>query len=99
MKLKGKYFFTLRENAKDEESTSGNLLVRAGYTKKVGAGIYMYLPLGYKALNNIMKIVKDSQDKLQFYKKSTPTFCFEILKTIMQMKLVVQYYGLQQTVM
>ena len=62
MKLKGKYFFTLRENIKDEESTSGNLLVRAGYTKKVGTGIYMYLPLGFKALNNIMKIVKEEMD-------------------------------------
>lgn len=29
MKLKGSYFYTLRENAKDEDSTSGNLLVRS----------------------------------------------------------------------
>ena len=62
MKLKGKYFFTLRENTKDEESVSGNLLVRAGFTKKVGAGIYMYLPMGFKALDNVMKIVKEEMD-------------------------------------
>lgn len=62
MKLNNSYFFTLREDAKDEESTSGNLLVRSGMIKKVGAGIYMYLPLGYKTLDKIMKIVKEEMD-------------------------------------
>ncbi len=63
MKLKGSYFYTLREDAKDEESISGNLLVRAGMIKKVGAGIYMYLPLGLKVLEKIKKIVKEEMDK------------------------------------
>ena len=58
MKLKNSYFYTLREDAKDEESISGNLLVRAGMIKKVGAGIYMYLPTGLKVLDKIKKIVK-----------------------------------------
>lgn len=62
MKLKNNYFFTLREDAKDEESISGNLLVRSGMIKKVGAGIYMYLPLGYKVLDKIMKIIKEEMD-------------------------------------
>ena len=48
---------------KDEESLSGNLLVRSGMIKKVGAGIYMYLPLGYKVLDKIMKIIKEEMDK------------------------------------
>ncbi len=63
MKLKGSYFFTLREDAKDEESISGNLLVRAGMIKKVGAGIYMYLPLGLKVIDKIKKIIKEEMDK------------------------------------
>ncbi len=63
MKLKGSFFYTLREDAKDEESKSGNLLVRSGMIKKVGAGIYMYLPLGLKVLENIKKIVKEEMDK------------------------------------
>ena len=62
MKLKNSYFFTLRENAKDEESISGNLLVRSGMIKKVSAGIYMYLPLGLKVLDNIKKIIKEEMD-------------------------------------
>ena len=48
MKLKNSYFFTLRENSKDEDSVSGNLLVKAGFIKKTSAGVYMMLPLGLK---------------------------------------------------
>lgn len=62
MKLKNSYFFTLRENAKDEDSISGNLLVRSGMIKKVSAGIYMFLPLGLKVLDNIKKIIKEEMD-------------------------------------
>ncbi|MBR3363549.1 MAG: proline--tRNA ligase [Solobacterium sp.] len=63
MKLKNSYFFTLRENVKDEDSISSNLLVRAGYIKKSSAGIYMMLPLGYKVLQNIMAIIRDEMNK------------------------------------
>ncbi len=63
MKLKQNYFYTLREDAKDEESRSGNLLVRSGMIKKVGAGIYMFLPMGLKVLNNIKSIIKEEMDK------------------------------------
>ena len=59
MKLKNSYFYTLRENAKDEDSTSGNLLVRSGMIRKVSSGIYMYLPLGLKVLDNIKKTLPD----------------------------------------
>ena len=53
MKLSNSYFFTLRENPKDEDSLSGNLLVRSGMSKKIGAGIYMYLPLCLRSLKKI----------------------------------------------
>ena len=46
MRLKNSYFFTIRENAKDEDSVSSNLLVRAGMIKKSSAGVYMMLPMG-----------------------------------------------------
>ena len=63
MKLSNTYFYTLRENAKDEDSVSGNLLVRAGMIKKVSSGIYMYLPLGLRVLDKIKKIIKEEMDK------------------------------------
>ncbi|MGN1370754.1 MAG: proline--tRNA ligase [Candidatus Coprovivens sp.] len=63
MKINNSYFFTLREDAKDEESKSGNLLVRSGMIKKVGAGIYMYLPMGIRVLDKVKRIIKEEMDK------------------------------------
>ena len=39
MKLKNSYFFTLREDVKDEDSISGDLLVKAGFIKKTSGHI------------------------------------------------------------
>ena len=52
MKLSNSYFYTLRENVKEEDSTSGNLLVRAGMIKKSSSGIYMIMPMGKRAGRN-----------------------------------------------
>ncbi|MBO4919030.1 MAG: proline--tRNA ligase, partial [Erysipelotrichaceae bacterium] len=58
MKLKDAYFYTLREDARDEDSVSGNLLVKAGYIKKTSAGVYMLLPLGLRVQNKIEEIIR-----------------------------------------
>ena len=63
MKLKNSFFYTLREDTKDEESISGNLLTRAGFIKKSSSGIYMILPLGLRVLRNIEQIVREEMDK------------------------------------
>ena len=39
MRLNNSFFYTMREDAKDEDSRSGNLLVRAGMIKKTSSGI------------------------------------------------------------
>ena len=59
MRLSEQFFYTIRENIKDEETASGNLLVRGGYIKKIGNGIYMYMPLGLKVLKNIEGIIRE----------------------------------------
>lgn len=59
MRLKENYFFTIREHVKDEDSTSGNLLVRAGYIKKSSSGHYIMLPLGLKTLRKLEQIVHE----------------------------------------
>lgn len=64
MKLKNSYFYTLREDVKDEESISGNLLVRSGMIKKSSSGVYMYLPLGYKVIKNIEKIIREEMENI-----------------------------------
>lgn len=63
MKLSNSFFYTLREDVKDEESISGNLLVRSGMIKKSSNGIYMYMPLGFKVLKNIEAIVREEMNK------------------------------------
>lgn len=58
MKLKDSYFYTLREDARDEDSASGNLLVKAGFIKKTSAGVYIMLPLGLRVQNKIEDIIR-----------------------------------------
>lgn len=62
MKLSNSFFYTIRENAKDEDSTSGNLLVRAGMIKKSSSGIYMIMPMGKRVLKKIEEIVREEMD-------------------------------------
>ncbi len=64
MKLKNSFFYTIREDVKDEDSKSGNLLVRGGMIKKTSSGIYMYLPLGLKVLRNIENIIREEMDEI-----------------------------------
>ena len=63
MKLNNSYFFTLREDVKDEDSASSNMLVRAGMIKKSSSGVYMMLPMGYRVLNKIEDIIRDEMEK------------------------------------
>ena len=63
MKLKDSYFFTLREDVRDEDSISGNLLVKAGYIKKTSAGVYMMLPLGLRVQNKIEEIIRKNMNE------------------------------------
>ncbi len=63
MRLKNSYFFTLRENVRDEDSISSNMLCRAGYIKKSSAGVYMMLPLGWRVMQKIEAIIRDEMEK------------------------------------
>ncbi|MBE6151196.1 MAG: proline--tRNA ligase [Firmicutes bacterium] len=62
MKLKENFFVTIRENSKDEETISGNLLVRSGMVKKAGSGIYYFLPLGLRVIKKIENIVREEMN-------------------------------------
>jgi len=56
------FFPTLREVPADAEMISHKLLLRAGFIRRVGAGIYNYLPLGYRTLKKIERIVREEMD-------------------------------------
>ncbi|MCX5702458.1 MAG: proline--tRNA ligase, partial [Candidatus Omnitrophica bacterium] len=53
---------TLRETPQEAESVSHQLLLRAGFIRMLMAGVYSYLPLGFKVLSNIEKIVRQEMD-------------------------------------
>jgi len=55
---------TLREAPSDAEVASHKLLLRAGYIRQLGAGIYSYLPLGNRSINKIMAIVREEMDTI-----------------------------------
>ncbi|PIT94254.1 prolyl-tRNA synthetase [Candidatus Falkowbacteria bacterium CG10_big_fil_rev_8_21_14_0_10_39_9] len=50
---------TTKETPKDETSFNAQILIRAGFIDKVGAGMYNFLPLGLRVLNKINNIVRE----------------------------------------
>ncbi|MCH9686492.1 MAG: proline--tRNA ligase, partial [Deltaproteobacteria bacterium] len=54
---------TLRENPKEANTVSHALLLRAGYVRMVGAGIYEFLPLGVRVLRRIADIIREEMDR------------------------------------
>jgi len=54
---------TTREAPADAETTSHIFLVRAGYIRRVGAGIYDYLPLAWRVIGKISRIVREEMDR------------------------------------
>src|SRR5581483_1664943 len=65
------YFIpTLRENPADAEVVSHQLLLRAGYIRQLGAGIYSFLPLAYRSMRKIENIIREEMDAIggqEFY--------------------------------
>src|SRR3989338_2352021 len=55
---------TTKESPKDEVSINAQLLERAGYVQKALAGVYSFLPLGYRVLRKIEDIIRRHMDTL-----------------------------------
>lgn len=64
MRLSKTFIKTLREAPKDETAKNGALLTRAGYIHKEMAGVYDYLPLGLRVIENIKRIIREELNKL-----------------------------------
>src|SRR5687768_13051875 len=54
---------TLKEAPSDASNKSHVLLTRAGYIRRVGAGIYSFLPLGVRVLRKIERIIREEMDR------------------------------------
>ena len=63
---------TLRDDPSDATVASHKLLVRAGYVRPIGAGIFSWLPLGVIALRNVERIIREEMDRAGFQEVHFP---------------------------
>jgi prolyl-tRNA synthetase len=62
MRMSKLFARTLREAPAEAEVTSHKLLIRAAYIRKLAAGIYTWLPLGWRSLRKIEQIIREEMD-------------------------------------
>jgi prolyl-tRNA synthetase len=56
------FFTTLKEAPADAEVISQKMMLRAGYIKRVAAGIYTWMPLGLRVLRKVENIVREEMN-------------------------------------
>src|SRR5262249_35776829 len=54
---------TLKETPADADTASAKLMLRAGMIRKLGAGLYDWLPLGFRVLKKVEKIIREEMDR------------------------------------
>ncbi|MEX1169647.1 MAG: proline--tRNA ligase [Chloroflexota bacterium] len=64
MRLSNLFFTTLRDDPADAEMPSHRLLVRAGYVRQLGSGIYSLLPLGFRVNKRVEQVVREEMDRI-----------------------------------
>ncbi len=62
MRLSQMFFVTLREAPAEATIPSHALLLRAGYIRRIGSGVYAYLPLMWRVLRKVSQIVREEMD-------------------------------------
>lgn len=66
---------TLKETPQDAKMTSHQLLIRAGFIKKVSSGLYTLLPMGQKVSEKIKKIIRDHLNQIDAIELQMPMVC------------------------
>jgi len=72
LRMSSLFLRTLRDDPADAEVPSHKLLVRAGYIRRIAAGIYSWLPLGVITLRNVEKVIREEMDKAGFQEVHFP---------------------------
>ena len=73
MRLSRTYAPTLRETPSDAEIASHRFMLRGGYVRQQAAGIYAWLPMGFRVLKKIEAIVREEQDRAGASEMLMPT--------------------------
>jgi len=64
MRLSQLFFTTLRDDPSDAEMPSHRLLLRAGYVRQLGAGLYSLLPLGFRVSWRVEQVIREEMDAI-----------------------------------
>ncbi|HEY7591135.1 MAG TPA: proline--tRNA ligase [Candidatus Limnocylindrales bacterium] len=64
MRLSQLFFASLRDDPAEAEMPSHRLLLRAGYVRQLGSGIYSLLPLGYRATKRVEQVIREEIDRI-----------------------------------
>jgi prolyl-tRNA synthetase len=73
MKLWSRYFIpTLKESPADAEIPSHQLLIRAGLARKLGGGLYTYLPLGHRVMRKVEQVCREEMERSGAIELSMP---------------------------
>ncbi|HSG86133.1 MAG TPA: proline--tRNA ligase [Candidatus Limnocylindrales bacterium] len=64
MRLSHLFFTSLRDDPAEAEMPSHRLLVRAGYVRQLGAGIYSLLPLGLRVNRRVEQVIREEMDRI-----------------------------------
>ena len=64
MRLSQLFFTSLRDDPAEVEMPSHRLLVRAGYVRQLGSGIYSLLPLGKRVNDRVEQVIREEQDRI-----------------------------------
>jgi prolyl-tRNA synthetase len=64
MRLSHLFFAALRDDPADAEMPSHRLLLRAGYVRQLGSGIYSLLPLGKRVNDRVEQVIREEQDRI-----------------------------------
>ena len=73
MRLSAYFMPTLRETPAEAQIVSHRLMLRAGMIRQASAGIYSWLPLGFRVLKRIEQIVREEQDRAGAQEVLMPT--------------------------
>ncbi len=72
MRLSHLFFTTLRDDPADAEMASHRLLIRAGYVRQLGSGLYSLLPLGFRVNQRVEQVVREEMDRIGSQEMSMP---------------------------
>ena len=64
MRLSHLFFTTLRDDPSEAEMPSHRLLLRAGYVRQLGSGLYSLLPLGFRVTQRVEQVIREEIDRI-----------------------------------